>query len=73
MKIDKNNPAYPVITPSGNYYSGIPLRLEIASRFMAAILPMPGRRGDTAETTCAKCLKLADQLIEQHNKSCEGG
>lgn len=78
MKISKNHPCYPVTTGNVVYNHGIPLRLEIASRIMAAAYSNsspdlnPKLRNITIEQTALDCLYVADKLIDAHNKTCEG-
>lgn len=76
MKVTKNSPAFPFVYKDREgddiAYCGVPLRLELASRFLAQILAMPGRRDDSVEDHCVNCLKIADKLIEKHNETCEG-
>lgn len=82
MIIDKNAPYNPCVSletrQSAEYdgfYTveennrGIPIRLEIASRLLVA---MVSASSISSERACTEALKLADQLIDAHNKSCEG-
>jgi len=48
---------------------GIPLRLEMASRFYASAITIGA--SVNYEKSCAyDCLRMADTLIEAHNKTC---
>lgn len=82
MIIYKNNPTYPCVTfeskqskeYEGTYTvehsnSGIPLRLEIAARFVAAHIATGRTPYKEMHETY---LEIADKLIEAHNKTCEG-
>lgn len=77
MKIDKNSSAFPFVYKD-KYgddiaYTGIPLRLEIASRIMAAVYSNPSSdMNPSLRNITLDCLDAADQLIEQHNLTCEG-
>ena len=50
---------------------GIPLRLELASRFVAAMIGAQ-KPLTKHETICLASLGLADELIDHHNKTCGG-
>lgn len=80
MKVNKNDPTYPVNTPieffgtaGGAYVSkqGIPLRLKIAAKLLAAYCTTGIDDLDYIDRTfCKKALDLADHLIKEHNESC---
>lgn len=60
------DPAMPVIFDNQTIHSGMPIRLELAARFVAAMLtqekiPLPDKAAGIG-------LLYADVLIEQYNK-----
>jgi len=50
---------------------GIPLRLELAARFMAAVIANPKSENFWNDDEALIALDAADALIEAHNATCE--
>ncbi len=76
MKVDKNGPAFPFPASYDHHVcTGIPLRLELAARLLAADLS--SRNADEwislprgAAEMCDAMLDFADTLIDRHNATC---
>lgn len=67
MKVDKNQPTSAVYSPdTGLIPSGIPLRLEIAARILAAQWA-----STLTMVSPYEALEQADALIQAHNETCE--
>lgn len=79
MKINPNDPAYPVVLAphegrdgtQQNYESGIPIRLEIAARMMAGLILEENKDGEGLGAIGAAewALEYADALINAYNES----
>lgn len=67
MKVNGNDRTTESSAEFGYFYSNIPIRLEIASRVMVNTFDKSLYDRSNAKIA----LKLADMLIEEHNKSCE--
>ena len=74
-RIKPTDPIMPILAGQGTrvYGTGIPLKLELASRFLSAIMaqseiPM----GMFKEETIKRSLDIADELINEYNKQQEG-
>lgn len=80
MKVDKNSPTYPYAYKDlqGCLISneGIPLRLEIAARLLAAQVSNSDTDFSKVEKNIKEIselfLEFSDKLIEAHNETCEG-
>lgn len=80
MKVNGCDPVFPT-NPQHDHYSGIPVRLEIAARILAAMnssmeiveaserLSQASGNSDNNFLAMA-ALAQADELIELHNKTC---
>lgn len=67
--ISPNEPAFPVENTDTNSYNGLPVRLELASRFLAADLGNSSRNWtEPTNEVIANALDYADRLIEEYNK-----
>lgn len=70
--ISQNSPAYPVVEGPGSIGTnfGLPVRLELAGRFLAAYLGGDhfDKAGDPAKAI-ENALWWADHLVQAHNKS----
>ena len=68
-KINPTDPVFPVVEDAStcSIIEGIPIKLELAARLMAAIIAS-GNAGNTWEEDCENALCAADTLINEYNK-----
>ena len=69
VKINPHDPAYPLGHGMGGRADGLPIRLELASRFMGHLAAMPTRAENSTDQDATYALKMADALIAEYNKS----
>jgi hypothetical protein len=72
-KVNGNDPAHPA-HPEAHWFSGMPIRLEIASRILAGMGVNAFQDGITQKefetTSVQSALRYADALIAEHNATC---
>ena len=73
-KINPNDPVMPIMAGQVTrvYGTGIPLKLELASRFLAAMLSSDEYCGDFRDLS-KNCLQAADDLINEYNNQQKEG
>jgi len=73
--INPNDPIAPVTAGNQVYGTGIPIKLELASRFMAAMIahPDPAWASVTYPEMAHQALKASDALITEFNNQQKEG
>ena len=74
-RIKPTDPIMPILAGQGTrvYGTGIPLRLELAGRFMAAMLSNDELGNGDFRDLSKNCLQAADDLINEYNNQQKEG